>query len=148
MRVAECLKFLALLSKVPQNLSAFFLGASLMKQLVNFLHSDRASFQLSVVHGAPGTSVQFISYFEISRLIGESERSLLLSHTRGHDRELSIYVRPIHIATHPKNMLHNWGEPHLVRCCCEPERAPPSAGYMAEVHVAMYVCNRSFTRYR
>ena len=70
MRVAQCLKFLAFLSKVPKKLSAFFLAASLMKQLVNSLHSDRASFQLSVVHSAPGTSVKFISY--ILRCLGLS----------------------------------------------------------------------------
>ena len=84
MRVAQGLKFLAFVSKVHKNLSAFFLAASLMEQLVNSLHSDRASFQLSVVHGAPGTSAQFISYFEISWPIGEGERGVSLSHIRGH----------------------------------------------------------------
>ena len=49
------------------------------KQVVNSLHSDRSSFQLSVVHGAPGTSVQFISYFEMSWPIGEGERGVPLS---------------------------------------------------------------------
>ena len=47
---------------------------------MNSLHSDRASFQISVVHGAPGTSVQFCSYFEVSRLVGEGERSVPQSH--------------------------------------------------------------------
>ena len=71
MRVAQSLKFLAFLSKVLKDFPAFFLTASLMKQFVNSLHSDRASFQLSVVHGAPGTSVQFGSYFKICQLVGE-----------------------------------------------------------------------------
>ena len=83
MRVAQCLKFLAFLSKVLKDSRAFFLNAPLMKQLVDSLHSDRVSFQLSVVHGAPGTSVQFISYFEISWPIGEGERGVPLSHIRG-----------------------------------------------------------------
>ena len=34
------------------------------------LHSDRTSFQLSVVHGTPGTSVQFISYLRFAGLLG------------------------------------------------------------------------------
>ena len=84
MRVSHCLKFLAFFSKVPKDLSAFFLAASLMKQLVNSLHSDRSSFQLSVAHDAPGTSAQYISYFEISRPIGKGERGVPLSHIRGH----------------------------------------------------------------
>ena len=52
MRVAQGLKFLAFLSKVLKEFPAFFLAASLMKQLVGSIHSDRASFQLSIVHGA------------------------------------------------------------------------------------------------
>ena len=84
MRVSHCLKFLAFFSKVPKDLSAFFLAASLMKQLVNSLHSDRSSFQLSVAHDAPGTSAQYISYFEITRPIGKGERGVPLSHIRGH----------------------------------------------------------------
>ena len=54
-----------------------------MQQLVNSLHSDRTAFQISVVHGAPGTSVQFISYYEGSRLVGEDERSRFPSHVFG-----------------------------------------------------------------
>ena len=85
MRMAQSLKFLAFLSKVLKDFPAFFLTASLMKQFVNSLHSDRASFQLSVVHGAPSTSVQFISYCEISWPIREGERGVPLSHVRGHE---------------------------------------------------------------
>ena len=112
MRVAECLKLPAFLPKVPKNLSAFFLAASLMKELVNSFHSDRASFQLSVVHGAPGTSVQFISYFEISWPIGEGERGVPLSHVRGHELfgvkglpvRMAIY-RHTEVYTHAKNIM-------------------------------------------
>ena len=71
MGVAQGLKFLAFLSKVLKDFPEFFLAVSLMKQLVNSLHSDRTSFQLSAVHGAPGTFVQLISYSKIGRLVGE-----------------------------------------------------------------------------
>ena len=74
MRVVQGLKFLAFLSKVLEEFPALFLSASLMQQLVNSFHSDRTSFQISAVHGAPGTSVQFISYYEMSRLAGEGPR--------------------------------------------------------------------------
>ena len=77
------MEFLAFLSKVFEEFPALFLSAFLMQQLVNSLHSDRTAFQISVVHGAPGTSVQFISNYEISRLVGEDERSRFPSHVFG-----------------------------------------------------------------
>ena len=83
MRVTQRLEFLAFLSKVLEEFPSLFLSASLMKQLVNSLHSDRTPVQISVVHGAPGTSVQFISYLEVPRLVGEGERSGPLSHVFG-----------------------------------------------------------------
>ena len=73
------MEFLAFLLKVRKQFPALFISTPL-KKFVNSLHSDRVSFQFSVVHGAPGTSVQFISYFEVSRLVWEGERSGRLSH--------------------------------------------------------------------
>ena len=69
---------------------------------MNFFHSDRASFQLSVVHGAPGPTVQFVSYFEISWPIGEGERDVPLSHFLGQG---SGSCTQLHIDTHSKNVV-------------------------------------------
>ena len=83
MRVTQRLKLLAFLSKVLEEFPSLFLSAFLVKQLVNSLHGDWTPVQISIVHDAPGTSVQFISDLEVSRLFGEGERSGPLSHVFG-----------------------------------------------------------------